>query len=568
MISDTEAPQPLHKNEGIKEASNLLRGTILDGLADTSTGAIADDDTQITKFHGIYQQDDRDLRRERRKQKLEKAFIFMIRVRAVGGVCTAEQWLAMDAIADSHANSTIKITTRQAFQLHGIIKGNLKSTVQEINKALMDSISACGDVNRNVMVSPNPEASEAHKEVQEIAEAVSTHLTPKTRAYYEIWLDEEMVAGGEPEEEPIYGKTYLPRKFKTGFAIPPVNDVDVFSQDMGFIAIVEDGKLVGFNVTAGGGMGMAHGKTETYPRLADVLGFVTPDQVVAVSEAIVTTQRDYGDRVNRAHARLKYTIEDRGVDWFRSEVEKRSGVTFGEARPYEFSATTDNYGWGKDIDGTWHYNMFILSGRVKDTDERKMKTGLREIAKAHTGTFRLSANQNLVIAGITEENKPKIEALMREYDLDTAGTLSGLRLNALSCVALPTCGLALAESERELPNLVEKLEAIIDEAGLNDQSISLRITGCPNGCARPYLGEIGLVGRAPGKWNLYLGAALNGTRLNKLHKESLREEEILDELGPMIRDYAKEREDGEWFGNYVIRKGIIAATTAGSNFHA
>ncbi len=559
MISDSEGAKPLSKNEEIKESSHFLRGTILEGLADESTGALADDDTQLTKFHGIYQQDDRDLRSERRKQKLEKAFSFMIRVRVPGGVCTPQQWLRMDEIANTYANHTLKLTTRQAFQFHGVLKGNLKTTMQEINASLLDTIAACGDVNRNVMCNPNPHQSEVHGETLAVASRISDHLSPRTRAYHEIWLNEEKVVSSEEEVEPIYGKTYLPRKFKIVIAVPPSNDVDIFAHDLGFIAIAEKGKLIGFNVTVGGGMGMSHNQKQTFPRLAEVMGFCTVEQAVDVAEKVVLVQRDFGDRSDRKHARLKYTIEDRGLDWFRSEVEKRLGYALGHARPFTFKDTGDRYGWIKGENGHWHLTLFIENGRVRDTDALPAMTGLREIAKVHKGDFRLTANQNLIIASIADEDRPVIEALVKQYKLDRFDHVSGLRLNSIACVALPTCGLALAESERNLPDLVTELDGIIESAGLRHDAIKIRSSGCPNGCARPYLGEIGLVGRAPGKYNLYLGAGFAGQRLNKLYKESLTNEQIVGELEPIIRRYATEREANEKFGDFVIRAGYVKA---------
>lgn len=558
--------KPLSKVEEIKTASNYLRGTLAESLADTSTGAIAEADTNISKFHGIYQQDHRDQRNERKKAGLEKAFIFMIRVRVPGGVCTPEQWLKIDALADQYGSHTLKLTTRQAFQLHFITKDVLKTTMQGINDAVMDCIAACGDVNRNVMCNPNPWESVLHEPVLEDARAVSDHLTPRTRAYHEIWLDGEKISP-DAEEEPIYGKTYLPRKFKTCFAIPPSNDVDIYSQDLGFIAIAEGDKLIGYNVTVGGGLGMSHGDTKTYPRLANLLGYIPREKVVEVAEKIVTVQRDFGDRTNRKHARLKYTIEDRGIDWFRTELESRLGWKVGEPRPFEFTSSGDRYGWTKGVDGRWHYTLFIQNGRLRDTDDQPAKTGLREIAKIHTGDFRLTANQNLVIGGITEEQKPRIEALLAQYKLDHPERLTGLRLNSMACVALPTCGLSLAESERYLPHLITELDTVIEESGLRHDAILIRMTGCPNGCARPYLGEIGFVGRAPGKYNIYLGAAFDGSRLNKLYKPSVKSEEIVNELGPIIRHYAKERLEGERFGDFTIRAGYVKPTTEGRLFH-
>lgn len=566
MPTPTE-DKPLHKNEGLKVESNFLRGTILEGLADESTGAISDADTQLTKFHGIYQQDDRDLRRERRKAKQEKAFSFMIRVRVPGGVCSSKQWLEMDGLASAYANETIKLTTRQAFQFHGVLKGNLKQTIKEINETLLDTLAACGDVNRNVMCNPNPYQSHVHAEVQKVTEAISDHLSPRTGAYHEIWLDKEKITKDPEQEEPLYGKTYLPRKFKTVVAVPPSNDVDIFAHDLGYIAIIEDDKLVGFNVTVGGGMGMSHNKEATFPRLAQVLGFCTPEQAVEVAEKIVMVQRDHGDRTDRAHARLKYTIEDHGLDWFRDQVEERLGYKLGDERAFTFDHNGDRYGWREGTDGKHHYTLFIQNGRVLDTEEIKMRTALREIAKIHEGDFRLTANQNLIIGGVAADAKAKIDALLAEYGLDKNNLGSALRLNSMACVALPTCGLALAESERYLPDLVTELDGVIEEAGLREDALTIRMTGCPNGCARPYLAEIAMVGRAPGKYNLYLGGGFVGNRLNKLYRESVKSEELKPILQPMIESYAKEREDGERFGDFVIRKGIIKETTAGNNFH-
>jgi sulfite reductase (NADPH) hemoprotein beta-component len=548
-----ESTKPLSANEGIKIASHHLRGTIAQDLANTSTGAISEENGQLTKFHGLYLQDDRDVRNVLKKEGKEKAFSFMLRVRLPGGRATAQQWLALDTLAGEIASPSLRLTTRQTFQFHGVLKGNVKPLVQRMHQVLLDSIAACGDVNRNVMAPPNPERTTVLQQVHEQAVAWSQYALPKTRAYHEIWLDEELVAGGEPEREPMYGDTYLPRKFKTGFAIPPSNDVDIFSQDLGYIAVVEDGKLLGYNVTVGGGLGMSHGNAETFPRLADVLGFVTPDKVNVIGEAVLTTQRDFGDRTNRKHARLKYTIEDRGIAWFKGEVEKRSGVTFGPAREFSFTTIEDPHGWHECVDGTWFYGLHILSGRIKDVDGWPMKTALREIAEIHTGDFRLTPSQNLTISGVTPEQKPKIDAILAKHGLTKENNQSGLRLNALSCVALPTCGLALAESERILADLLAKFETVLDEAGLRDDAISLRVTGCPNGCARPYLAEIGLVGRAPNKYALYLGARYNGTRLNRLVSPSVTLDDAVKLVGPLIKRYALEREPGEGFGDFCDR---------------
>ncbi len=564
MSTDTQEPKPLNANEIVKAASHHLRGAIAQELADSSTGAIADETGQLTKFHGLYLQDDRDFRVALKKAGKEKAFSFMLRVRLPGGKATPSQWLVLNKLADDVASPSLRLTTRQTFQFHGVLKGNVKKLIKGMHQALLDSIAACGDVNRNVMAPPNPERSAAAQQLYRAAVAWSEFALPKTRAYHEIYLDEELVAGGEPELEPMYGDTYLPRKFKTGFVLPPSNDVDVFSQDLGFIAIIEGGILVGYNVTVGGGLGMSHGNAETFPRLADVLGFITPEQVNPIGEAVITTQRDFGDRTNRKHARLKYTIQDRGITWFKGEVEKRSGISFAPARPFHFTTIQDPFGWHQCADGTWFYGLHILSGRIVDKEGWAMKSALREIAEIHTGDFRLTPSQNLTISGVSVEQKPLIEAILAKHGLDKENDRSGMRLNALSCVALPTCGLALAESERALPDLLEKFETVLDESGLAQDAISLRITGCPNGCARPYLGEIGLVGKAPNKYALYVGAAYNGTRLNRLMSPSISMEGAVEMLRPVIKRYALERESGEGFGDFCNR----AILPADATFHS
>ncbi len=569
-MSDTTEVKPLHANEGIKASSRNLRGNLAAEFADTSTGNISDDSTQLIKFHGSYQQDDRDLRSERRKQKLDKAWQFMIRVRIPGGVCTPAQWLTLDRLSDSHANGTIKLTTRQAFQLHGIIKSAMKPTLQELNKELMDCIAACGDVNRNVMCNPNPHQSELHEEVYDWANRISLHLLPKTRAYHEIWLDEEkLTPDAEPEVEPIYGKTYLPRKFKIVVAVPPSNDVDIYAHDLGFIAISgPDGKLTGFNISVGGGMGMSHGKEETFPRIADVIGYASKDKLLQVAEEVVKLQRDFGDRTNRAHARLKYTIDDRGVEWFVNELNSRLGFKLEPVRPFSFDNNGDRYGWVQDHRGNSHLTVFIQNGRLRDVPGQMWRTALREVAKIHTGDFRLTANQNLVIGGVTPAQKPVVEGILKKYGLHESHLQTGLRLNSLACVSMPTCGLGLAESERYLPDLLNELDVIVDEAGLRHDAITIRMTGCPNGCARPYIAEIDLVGRAPGKDNLYLGGGFYGQRLNKLYRASLPDTEIANTLRPIIHRFAKERNEGERFGDFVIRAGYVAASDNGRDFHA
>jgi len=560
------ANRPLSPVEGIKTRSNYLRGTLLQSLADSATGALAEDDTQLSKFHGFYQQDDRDHREERRRQMLEPDHQFMIRARVPGGICAPAQWLALDEIARKWANGTIRLTTRQAFQLHGILKRDLKSSIRGINDCLLDTIAACGDVNRNVMCSPLPEASDLHRQVYQAALDVSRHLTPHTTAYHEIWLDKRRVGGRDGEivadHEPIYGPGYLPRKFKMSFALPPRNDVDVFAHDLSFIAIVDGGSLQGYDVAVGGGMGVTHGDAATYPRLADVIGFCTPAQVIGVAETIVTIQRDFGDRSERKHARLKYTLDDRGLDWLLAEFASRAGYSLAEARPFAFTHTGDAMGWQQTSDGLWHLCLFIQSGRVADRGAARHLTGMREIARILRGEIRLTPNQNVIISGVTEGDRVSIDALVREHGLDGWKRMSPLRLHSMACVGFPTCGLSMAESERYLPELLGRIESLLEDHGLSAQPITIRMTGCPNGCARPYLAEIGLVGKGPGLYNLHLGAAFDGSRLNSLYRESAQEADILKILDTLFADYAGKRLNAESFGDFLQRSGVLGAQAA------
>jgi len=556
--------RPLSANERIKGDSNFLRGTIADGLTRAETGALSDNDTQLTKFHGIYQQDDRDLRAERGKQRMEKAFIFMARLRVPGGVLTPAQWLAAEKVALERGNGTLRLTTRQTIQFHGILKGNLRPLMQGLHDVKLDTIAACGDVNRNVIATVDP-WHEKHAEIAALAQAISTHLRPRTRAWHEIWVGEEQVAGGVEEDEPIYGRTYMPRKFKIAIVLPPHNDVDVFAHDLGFIAVQENGRIVGYNVAVGGGMGMTHGEPDTYPRGGDVIGFCTPDQVLNVAEMTVTLQRDFGDRSDRKHARLKYTIDRMGLDRFVALLNERVKVTLGDARPYAFASTGDRFGWTESSNGLSHFTLFVENGRVRDLPDRRLLTGLRAIAELGVGRFFITTNQNLVLADIPADSRSTVEGLLLAHGLDTP--VSGLRRNAMACVALPTCGLALAESERYLPSLLTRLEGELDRYGLREDDITIRMTGCPNGCARPYLSEIGLVGRTPGIYNLYLGGALEGSRLNKLYQRDLDDDGIVAALAPLFESYAKDRQDGERFGDFILRTGIVQATRTGLDFH-
>ncbi|HEV7439538.1 MAG TPA: NADPH-dependent assimilatory sulfite reductase hemoprotein subunit [Methylobacterium sp.] len=567
--ADAARTAGLAHNEHLKIASGYLRGTLADGLLKHATGAISDDDGQLVKFHGMYLQDDRDLRPERTKKKLDKAYSFMIRLRIAGGVVTPKQWLVLDNIATTYANGTLRATTRQTFQYHGVIKSNLRRTMAAIDGALLDTIAACGDVNRNVMAATNPAQAGAHKTAYDLARTISDTLLPKTGAWREIWLDGERVVGGEEESfvEPVYGKTYLPRKFKTVIAVPPSNEVDIFAHDLGFIAILDKkNRVTGWNVTVGGGMGMTHGEPDTFPRTADLMLFCEPDDAVRVAEAVMTVQRDWGNRKSRKNARLKYTIERYGLAAFRAEVEKRVGKSFADPKPFTFTGNGDRYGWVAGEDGRHHLTLYVPSGRIKDIESGpQFLSGLRRIAEVHEGDFRLTGNQNVIIANVPEAKRPEIEALVAEYGL-TEGA-GALRRNSMACVALPTCGLALSESERYLPDLLTELEESLARHGLQDDEITIRMTGCPNGCARPYIAEIGLVGRGPERYHLYLGAAFDGSRLGKLYAEDVTAGEIKTVLDPLFSAYAKGKTKGERFGDFLIRAGYVARTTNGPDFH-
>jgi sulfite reductase (NADPH) hemoprotein beta-component len=556
----------LGPDETLKATSGQLRGTIALSLLDRITGAVTDTDTKLIKFHGIYQQDDRDLRDERRRQKLEPAYQFMVRVRLPGGVCTPAQWLKLDELARAHGRETLRITTRQTFQFHWVLKRDLKTTIQGLHEALLDSIAACGDDARGVMCSVDPQLSVLHAQVYALAKRASDHAIPRMRAYHEIWCGEEKVATSEVEE-PFYGRTYMPRKFKIGFVVPPGNDIDVYAQDLGFIAIAGPKGLEGFNVVIGGGMGRTDQAPRTYPRLADLIGFVPTEQVFPLIDAVMSVQRDFGDRLDRSRARFKYTIDDKGLDWITREIEARAGTTLQPPRPFEFTTNADAYGWTQGEDGRRHLTLFIENGRIDNRPGLALMDGLREIARIHHGAFRLTPNQNLVIADVEPRDQPTIEAILEAYGMAQLNRRSGLRLNAMACVALPTCGLAMAESERYLPSLLTKIEAILHAQGLQDDPITLRMTGCPNGCARPYIAEIGLTGRAPGKYNLYLGGGRHGERLNKMYLENVGEPAILEALETLLVHYARDRLADEPLGDFAVRAGYVPEVKAGRNFN-
>lgn len=568
----TQPLDKLHENERVKAESNYLRGKLNESLADRITGTVLGSDHQLTKFHGTYVQDDRDLRDERRRKMLEPAYEFMIRVRMPAGVCKPDQWLALDELAQTRANGTLRLTTRQTFQLHGVLKRDLVATMQGIHDALLDTIAACGDDNRGVMATPVPEFSATHASVAPIAKQVSDRLLPRSRAYHEIFLNAQPIYEGQKEgveEEPFYGKTYLPRKFKVGIAIPPVNDVDVFTQDIGFIAIAAaDGSLEGFNVAVGGGMGRTDNEPSTYPRLGDVIGFIPPEMAPDVAETIAAIQRDHGNRVDRKVARMKYTIDRHGLAWFVDELQERLGWYLAPARVYRFETSQDRYGWTQNADGTWNYTLFVENGRLKDTEACPMMTGMREIAKVHRGDLRVTPNQNLIVAQIPEDRGDEINGILEAHGIIAATERSDVRRHSMACVAFPTCGLAMAESERYLPSFMTKIEEMLDELGLGDTGIVMRMTGCNNGCARPYVAEVGFSGRGPGHYNMYLGGGYHGERLAKPYLDNADEATILANLRPMLAAYAEERTDDEPFGDFLIRKGYVTEVRHGTEFNA
>lgn len=546
---------PPSDNERIKGDSDFLRGTITTDLIDPITGGFTSDNFQLIRFHGMYQQDDRDIRAERTKQKLEPLHNVMLRARMPGGIIQPAQWLTIDRFADEYTMyGSIRLTTRQTFQFHGVLKRDIKNMHQVLHETGIDSIATAGDVNRNVLCTTNPVESQLHQQAYEWSKKISEHLLPRTKAYVEIWLDGEKATS---TEEPILGPKYLPRKFKTTVSIPPNNEVDIHANDLNFVAIAEEGELVGFNVLVGGGLAMTHGDKTTYPRKADDFGFIPLEHTLAVAEHVVSTQRDWGNRSNRKNAKTKYTLDRVGVPAFKAEVERRAGVKFAPSRPYEFTSRGDRFGWVEGIDGKHHLTLFIQSGRILDFPGKPLKTGVRKIAEIHQGDLRMTANQNLIVAGVPAEQKAEIEEIARSHGLLAEGTWAQQRAS-MACVALPTCPLAMAESERYLPTMIEHVQALLEKHNVGDESIVLRIIGCPNGCGRAMLAEVGLVGKGPGKYNLHIGGNRVGTRIPKMHRENIGEQEILAELDTLIGRWAAERNPGEDFGDFVIRAGIIA----------
>jgi sulfite reductase (NADPH) hemoprotein beta-component len=550
-----DVSQPLDKlgpDERLKFESDYLRGNIAFDLLDRITGGVTFESNKLMKFHGIYQQDDRDIRDERRRQKLEPALTFMVRVRLPGGVCTAEQWLKLDELARAHGGNTLRLTTRQTFQFHWVLKEAIRPTIQGLHDVLLDTIAACGDDARGVMATADPDESDVDREVAEVAKKLSHHVIPRMRAYHEIWYGKDRIATSE-DEEPLYGATYLPRKFKIGFVIPPSNDIDVYTQDLGFIAIVGNDGVEGFNLTIGGGMGRMDNEPRTYPRLGNVIGYIPKERLLDAADAIISVQRDYGNRVERTRARFKYTIDDKGLEFITAEIERRMGEPLEPPRPFALTSNGDRFGWRETDRGLFSYGLFIQNGRVSDLSGRSLMTGLRAIAQVHQGHFRLTPNQNLIIAGVPAKERERIDSLLKEHGLSGSGDESALRLNSVACIALPTCPLAMAEAERYLPDLLTRIEAILDQNGLSKEPITIRMSGCPNGCSRPYVAEIALTGRAPGKYDLWLGGGFHGERLNRLHAENIGEGRILELLAEQLSAYARKRRPGERFGDFFIR---------------
>ena len=567
MSTDAGVPGPPSEIELLKEASQYLRGSLRCSLADPLTGGLAAADQALVKFHGTYQQDDRDARERRQQRKLEPLYSFMVRIRVPGGVLRPAQWLQLDDLATRYGCDSLRLTTRQAVQLHGVLKRDLQALIRDVNQLGLDTLAACGDVNRNVICAANPEASDLHAGVHATAVAISRELTPRTGAYREVWLDGQSVHVDGVDEEPLYGRTYLPRKFKIALAIPPDNDVDVFAHDLGFIALRRaDGALVGYNVAVGGGMGQTHGVPATYPQLGRVLGSCRVDEAVDVATAVVLLQRDLGNRSDRRQARLKYTLDRLGVEAFTAELARRRGRALDPPQPYQFSRNGDRYGWQPAGKGRWNLGLYVPNGRVRDLPDNPLRTGLRALVSAHRGELRLTPNQNLVLSGVSRAARRTLQALVDAYPLAPARH-SPTRQLALACVALPTCPLAMAEAERYLPALMDRLEELLRREGLADQPITVRVTGCPNGCARPYLAEVALVGKGPGYYNLYLGGSPGGTRLNQLYRENVDEAAILAALAPLLAEYAQGRQADEAFGDFVVRAGHVAAIYDGRQFH-
>ncbi|HUH36467.1 MAG TPA: NADPH-dependent assimilatory sulfite reductase hemoprotein subunit [Spongiibacteraceae bacterium] len=558
--SDLSQPiDTLNSNEQLKARSRFLRGNIAEGLNDTLTGAVPGDDPLLMKFHGIYQQDDRDLRADRLRRKLEPNHQFMVRMRIPGGQLSTAQWQGIDAISRRYAERGIRITTRQTVQLHGIRKPQLRAMMQAIRDLGLDTIAACGDDSRGVVCGSNPALSKVHQQVADLARETSDRLIPKTGAYPEIWYQEDRPVSDN--EDPVYGPLYLPRKFKVGYVIPPVNDIDVYGQDLGLIAIVEGGELRGFNICVGGGMGQLDTRDDSYPRLAEVLGFINPDEAPAFAEIVMGIQRDYGDRKDRHRARFKYTLDRLGNAWFLEELAQRRGKPLAPALPFEFTQNGDRLGWQQGGDGLWEATLYIENGRV----DGALRDQLQGFFQQYGGRVRLTTNQNLQLTHIGDYEREQINWRLDDLGLSQRLSPNLQAAHTLSCVALPTCGLAMAEAERYMPDLMAMFNRLKAQYGLQDTPITLRVTGCPNGCARPYLAEIALTGRAPGLYNLYLGGSFHGDRLARLYASNVNEAQFVDVLAQLFERFAAGRQDQEYFGDFLLREGLLDAETIAVN---
>ncbi len=557
MIASTEQLK-LTRQEGLKAGNPLLAGGIIPSLNDEGADHFSEDDYEFLKYHGVYQQDDRD------KRKTGKHYQMMVRTKFPGGVLSPGQYVACDRLSLQFGNNTLRITTRQDFQFHGVLKSNLRQVIKNLNEALISTLAACGDVERNIMAPPTPATGPLVEEVLTQARALSARLAPQTPAYHGIWIEGRELDLQEGSEfvDPLYGKHYLPRKFKTAFAIPPLNDIDVFTNDLGFVAIVGEREIRGYNVLAGGGMGMSHGNAETFPRLADVIGFVGREHVEAVAKAVIGIHRDFGDRTNRKHARLKYVIAERGLDWFRCELEQRAGVQLEPACPFTFTRQGDLLGWHEQANGKWFLGLFVENGRIQDSGAYRLKSGLRRVVEQFQPEVRLTPSQNILLVNLRPEDKAEVEQALREYGIPVEAAVSRTRLASMACPALPTCGLALAESERFAPGLLSRLEGLLNEVGLGGEELIVRMTGCPNGCARPYTAELAFVGKAPNKYQIYVGGNEGSTRLNRLYKDSVKADDLMQELRPLLVRYAVERQRGERFGDFCARTVWTAATAA------
>ncbi len=546
----------LSKVEAIKRESRYLRGSIAEELRQDSS-RFSEADYQLLKFHGTYEQHDRDTATQRKQRGLEKDYQFMVRLKVPGGRLTADQYLAVDELAGRYANGSLRITTRQGFQLHGVIKRNLKATIAEINAAAITTLGACGDVVRNITTSPAPIRDPVHHELERNAKLLTEKLLPRTRAYHEIWVNGEKVAlnGDEAEPEPIYGNTYLPRKFKIGLTIPEDNSIDVLTHDIAIIALFEGEELTGYNLALGGGMGMTHNKPNTYPRLATPVAFVEPDDLVPAVQAVVKLQRDHGDRSDRKHARLKYVVEEKGAEWTKATLERYLGHALGPPRPMPPLQVPDHTGWHPQGDGKWYLGVPVSSGRIVDRKGERLRTALREAV----GRFRLdpvlSPQQDILLSNVAPEDRAEVEATLKGHGVLLAEDLSPVRLNALACPALPTCGLALTEAERVKLPLIAEIEDALRRHGLERERMSVRIVGCPNGCARPYTGDIGLVGRMPGYYALYVGGDFEGTRLSHRLVDKVALKDVVATLEPLFAFFARERRPGEAFGDFCHRHG-------------